>query len=73
MMVSSLCGLQCEEEGEREAEEQGEEEKEKIFQKLPSDVQKDVLQKCASMWMCIYMGNIGYVTSLCYSTVEALL
>ena len=56
MMVSSLCGLQCEEEGEREAEGEGGEEEEKIFQKLPSDVQKDVLQKCASMWMCIYNG-----------------
>ena len=44
-MVSSLCGLQHEGEGEGE----GDEEEEKLFQKLPSDVQKDVLQKCAGM------------------------
>ena len=47
-MVSSLCGLQHEGEGEGEGDEDGEEEK--LFQKLPSDVQKDVLQKCAGMY-----------------------
>lgn len=54
-MVSSLCGLHHEDEGGGGGREEDEEEdeKEKIFQKLPSDIQRDVLQKCAGAYVCV--------------------
>ena len=57
-MVSSLCDLQHKEE-EEEGEGEGGEEEEKIFQKLPTDVQKDVLQNCASMCGQLFLAILG--------------
>ena len=59
-MVSSLCDLQHkEEEEEGEGEGEGTEEEEKIFQRLPTDVQKDVLQNCASMCEQLFLAILG--------------